>query len=647
MESEFYGKLVELLKTDSRFVEKETGELLKSEVINTGLKLDKKLIADLLSVAEFKEKFFMKIGEALVFDTNLFQKFLQDKKFLSNSYTDFKNKIGLNIDGKYLKERGEVALVFPFKDCVLAGGMTKEEQKRDEVFFNEILAQDEIDRLLAPKVFSNFKKFTASGESKIKDFQRDEAGTIKDNLIIKGNNLLALHSLKQEFQGKVKLIYIDPPYNTAGDANTFTYNNNFNHSAWLTFMKNRLEVAKNLLNENGVIIVTIDDYEYSHLKVLCDEVFERDNYIGTVIVQSNPRGRTTNTHFATCHEYNLLYAKNIENVFINFIKLTPQQKLDFNEKDAKGEYRLLPFRRSGGTSTPEERPNSFYPIYYNEIEYTFSLENKDKFIEILPIDKLGKKRVWRQTKPSFLEAVKKGDIVCKKSNGKFVIYMKDRIKEGRKPKTIWIDSKYDASANGTMLLKNIFKGEKVFGYPKSLYAVKDIIDIITQKRGNEIILDFFAGSGTTAHATLALNKEDGGNRKFILVEQMNYIHTVTCPRVQKVMDQENIKDNFVYFELKKYNQEAVEKLDKAKSTEELLRIWQEMCERYFLNYDVDIKKFNENQEDFKKLPMIRQKQHFLEMLNKNQLYVNLSEMEDSQFEISEEDKSLTKKFYRK
>ena len=236
MESEFYGKLVELLKTDSRFVEKETGELLKSEVINTGLKLDKKLIADLLSVAEFKEKFFMKIGETLVFDTNLFQKFLQDKKFLSNSYTDFKNKIGLNIDGKYLKERGEVSLVFPFKDCVLAGRMTKEEQKRDEIFFNEILAQDEIDRLLAPKVFSNLKKFTASEESKISDFQRDEAGTIKDNLIIKGNNLLALHSLMQEFQGKVQLIYIDPPYNTGNDG--FKYNDNFNHSTWLTFMKN-------------------------------------------------------------------------------------------------------------------------------------------------------------------------------------------------------------------------------------------------------------------------------------------------------------------------------------------------------------------------------------------------------------------------
>ena len=130
MESEFYGKLVELLKTDSRFVEKETGELLKSEVINTGLKLDKKLIADLLSVAEFKEKFFMKIGETLVFDTNLFQKFLQDKKFLSNSYTDFKNKIGLNIDGKYLKERGEVSLVFPFKDCVLAGRMTSKRRAK-------------------------------------------------------------------------------------------------------------------------------------------------------------------------------------------------------------------------------------------------------------------------------------------------------------------------------------------------------------------------------------------------------------------------------------------------------------------------------------------------------------------------------------
>jgi len=642
MAQSFNDKLTDLLKKDIRFVDEESGELIRSEIVNEALKIDKKLIEALLSEKDIKEKFFTEIKGHWVFDINKFIEFIQDKNFLSDSYTKFKNKIGLNIDGKFLNERKEVSLVWPFKDCVLEGGMTKEDQKRNEIFFNEILAQDEIDRLLDPKVLTNFKRFTAKGEEKVTDFKRDKEGTIRENLIIKGNNLLALHSLKKEFQGRVKLIYIDPPYNTAGASNTFAYNNNFNHSSWLTFMKNRLEVAKSLLNEEGVIVITIDDYECAHLKVLCDEVFERENYVGTIVIQSNPRGRTTNAHFATCHEYALFYAKDIANVSINFIELTAQQKLDFGEKDEEGEYRLLPFRRSGGTSTPEERPNSYYPIYYDESKEAFSLDKKEGFVEIFPIDKLGKKRVWRQTRPSFLEAVKRGDMVCKRSNGKFVIYMKDRIKEGRKPKTMWTDSKYDASASGTMLLKNIFKGEKVFSYPKSLYAVKDVIDIITERRGDEIILDFFAGSGTTAHAVMELNKEDKGNRQFILCEQMDYVDSVTIKRIKKVME----NNNFICCDILKFNEEAIYKIESAKTTENLLKIWKEMVEHYFLNYDVDIKRFNDNQEEFKKLSLEKQKKLLVEMLNKNQLYVNLSEIEDSQFKVSKEDKELNKKFYK-
>lgn len=566
MESEFYGKLVELLKTDSRFVEKETGELLKSEVINTGLKLDKKLIADLLSVAEFKEKFFMKIGETLVFDTNLFQKFLQDKKFLSNSYTDFKNKIGLNIDGKYLKERGEVSLVFPFKDCVLAGRMTKEEQKRDEIFFNEILAQDEIDRLRAPKVFSNFKKFTASEESKISDFQRDEAGTIKDNLIIKGNNLLALHSLKQEFQGKVQLIYIDPPYNTGNDG--FKYNDNFNHSSWLTFMKNRLQVAKDLLRDDGVILTHMDYHEIHYGKVLMDEIFGVSNFQREIIwFKGNTFGYAASAkNFVLSHDSILFYSNN--------------SQFSFNKH-------YLPY--------PEE--------------YI-----KERFVNDDNDDK-GKYRLQGKNQKQYLKDSK-----------------------GTPIPDVW-----------NIPVVNVMAKEKYMSTQKPEKLMERIIQAFTNK--NDIVLDYHLGSGTTCAVAHKMG------RKYIGIEQMDYVETIAVERLKKVIagEQGGISKavdwkgggEFVYFELKKYNQEAVEKLDKAESTEELLRIWQEMCERYFLNYDVDIKKFNENQEDFKKLPMMQQKQHLLEMLNKNQLYVNLSEMEDSQFEISEEDKSLTKKFYRK
>ena len=444
------------------------------------------------------------------------------------------------------------------------------------------------------------------------------------------------------------MIYADPPYNTPGDSNTFGYNNNFNHSTWLTFMKNRLEVAKDLLREDGVLVATIDDNEYAHLKLLCDEVFDRENYLGTIVIQSNPRGRTTNTHFATCHEYALFYAKDIDSVSVNYIKLTKEQELEFDKKDESGDYRLLPFRRSGGTSTPEERPNSYYPVYYNEKKQAFSLEKNEGSVEILPIDKLRKRRVWRQTRPSFLKAVERGDMVCRKSTGKWVVYMKDRVKEGRKPKTIWTDSKYDASANGTMLLKGMFNGEKVFSYPKSLYAVKDTVDILTERGENDTVLDFFAGSGTTAHAVVELNREDGGNRQFILCEQMDYVSDVTVNRVGKAAVGQDC--DFIYCELMKYNEAFMKRIQTASSSKELLKIWQEMAEGSFLNWYVNPARPEDAVRDFEaigKEPDGLQKQKHLlaELLDKNQLYVNLSEIDDAQFKVSKEDKALNKAFY--
>jgi adenine-specific DNA-methyltransferase len=407
------------------------------------------------------------------------------------------------------------------------------------------LAQDEIDRLLDPKILTNWKRYSKDNEKPVKEINRDVNGIIKENIIIKGNNLLALHSLKKEFKGKIKMIYIDPPYNTSGDNNTFAYNNTFNHSTWLTFMKNRLEIAKELLSSNGVLAVAIDDEEYAHLKVLCDDIFKRENFIGTIIVQSNPRGRTTNTYFATSHEYTLFYGKNISEVEINYLKLTKEQELDFGNQDDVGDYRLLPFRRSGGTSTPKERANSEFSLYYSKSkENIIAIGGKRKFeypkeyvaenilllddsgnlveedvkqflskhindiVEIMPIDGDGKRRVWRWAdRLEILKAAKAGDFNVVTDKSKYTVQLKDRIKDGRKPKTIWSDSKYDASSNGTMLLKKLFNGEKVFSYPKSIHAVRDTIEIITERGGDDIVLDFFGGSGTTAQAVLELNKD--------------------------------------------------------------------------------------------------------------------------------------------
>jgi len=427
----FQTELVELLKKDHRFLD-DSGELLIAAVEDCAWKLDKDLVRLLLSDENAKSKFFSEIEGYWVFNVNTFLDYISQKDFLDNSYTRFRNKIGLMVGGKFLKERGEVALAWPYKDCVLEGGQTKEEEKRKEIFFNEVLAEDEINRLLDPKVLTNFKRFTADGEEEVKEFKRDKNGVIRENLIIKGNNLLALHSLVTQFRGQVKLIYIDPPYNTGGDANTFKYNNTFNHSSWLTFMKNRLTIAKDLLLNDGVICIAIDDEEYAYLKIVCDEIFGRENFIGTIIVQSNPRGRTINSHFATCHEYSLFYARDINRIEVNNQSLTSDQENNFDKVDGRGKYRLLPFRRSGGTSTPIERPNSEFSLFYSKKEKNivavgggrksipeepyepieiltlneegdlikhepmeFLKNNNDDLIQLLPIDVLGKRRVWR------------------------------------------------------------------------------------------------------------------------------------------------------------------------------------------------------------------------------------------------------------
>ena len=636
----FDDRLAELLRKDSRFVDEEDNSLIRNEVVNSALKGDKELLVLLSEENEIKIAFFDQVKEHLIFNVNKFINYVQDKNFLSNSYTKFKNQIGLTIDEKFLNERGEVSLVWPFKDCVLEAGMTKEDQKRDEIFFNEILAKDEIDRLLDEKVLTNFKKVTVKSEEPIDAFSRNESGVINENFLIKGNNLMALYTLKKQFAGKIKLIYIDPPYNTQGSADTFTYNNTFNHSTWLTFMKNRLEIAKELMREDGIFALSIDDVELYYIGALMDEIFGRENKIGLVCIRHHPRGRTQSNFFSTVHEYCLFYAKNINYVKENFCF----------ESENKEE--IISFIRSREDATPETRPKCYYPIYFNPNTKEITLEKKDEnFIEILPENRNGK-RTWQLVKESFLEELEEKKIIVKKVKNAYQVYRKLVRQNTNKAKTMWTDPKYDANHHGTELLKKLFDGEKLFSYPKSLFTIIDILKLTT--KNDDLILDFFAGSGTTGHAVLALNKEDGGSRQFILVEQLDeHIH-VCKKRLHKVL-RENVKqktlvdynkeENFIIMELKKYNEESIKRIQETKNTDDLLEVWKEMCKKYFLNYDVSIMKFNENKKDFEALSLIEQKKLLFEMLNKNQLYVNFSEMNDSQFNIEEAEKELNKEFY--
>ena len=296
----FHSKLIELLKTDPRFVDDE-GELLLAAVQDHAWKIDHGLVKLLLSDPEIKGKFIKEIEGHWLFNTNSFIDYLSQKNFLDNSYTRFRNRIGLTIDGKYMRERGEVALVWPYKDCVLEGGQTKEEEKRKEIFFNEVLAQDEINRLLDPKVLTNFARYTPEGKQPLTAFKRDDNGYIRENLVIKGNNLLALHTLIKEFRGQIKLICIDPPYNREND--DYNYNDSFNHSSWLTFMKSRLEIARLFLQSNGTLFIFCDDNEHAYLQILVDEIFGRERFITTVVWRNSDNSNNDAKQFSIDHNY--------------------------------------------------------------------------------------------------------------------------------------------------------------------------------------------------------------------------------------------------------------------------------------------------------------------------------------------------------
>src|SRR5690625_274475 len=576
-----YQTLESQLKKEPNYVS-DNGELKKWVVLNKAQNFDEELIELLLKDETIKDYFFKEIAGVTVFNQNLFIQFLEQKNYLNDSYTQYKNKVGLTIDGKYLKQRNEVALVWPFKDCVLEGGQSREEDKREEIFFNEILAQDEITQLFEPKVLTNAKVFDAStgsaqvNEQTFRGFTRDAElnkkrglpeDTITDNLIIKGNNLLALHSLKKEFAGKVKLIYIDPPYNTGNDG--FKYNDSFNHSTWLTFMKNRLQIAKDLLSVDGSIFIQLDNNETHYAKILLDEIFGRKHFQREIIWRLDGLSgyKSLINSFVRGHETILFYSKSQE---FSFNKLY----LPYNEKQIK---RFSAIDESGGR--------------YKTLA--------------------GDRRLY-------LDEAK-----------------------GIPLSDVWSDiASFQTVVNSPEIIKN-FVGQK----PEKL--IERIITSITKE--NDIDLDYYLSTSTTAVVAHKMN------RQYIGIEQMDYIETVAVERLKKVIDGEqggiskSVKwqggGSFVYFELKKYNQTFIEKIEEAKNTEELLQIWEQMKAKSFLNYNVDIKKQDEHIDEFKALSLAEQKQHLCEILDKNQLYVNLSSLNDSDFECTVEEKQITNDFY--
>jgi adenine-specific DNA-methyltransferase len=435
------------------------------------------------------------------------------------------------------------------------------------------------------KVKEQFEKDAVNALPVLKEVKNKEivdknGGPI--NILIEGDNYHALSVLNFTHQGKVDVIYIDPPYNTGNK--TWKYNNNYidkedsyRHSKWLSFMDKRLRLAKNLLKEDGVIVATIDDYEIFTLGILMDEIFGEQNRLGNVVVINKKSGRTTDKFFATSHEYYLFYAKNSEFAKVGNMAVSGDRAEEYTFEDNISKFKYRDFLRTGGYSTPEERPNSHYPIYFNEKKNIISIEKIPNSVEIWPIDSKGAKRVWRRTRPTLVEDVKKGDvIITKNGNGKLTVRIKERLKEESKPKTVWDNPQYDAASHGTKLLEDIMGQSKTFDYPKSLYAVKDAIRLLLDDKQSPVVLDFFAGSGTTGHAVLELNNENENGCQFILctnneinglekelkekglsekeMQEYGICRRVTYPRLEKVMkgykDSKPLGGNLKYFRTK-------------------------------------------------------------------------------------------------
>ena len=644
------------------------GELLKNKIIELAIKLDKDLIKLLLADKQMKEVFFTEAGKAMIFDKDKFIRFVSNKQFLPDSYTAFKNKIGLTEDGDFIREKKEVVLSWPYKDCVLEGGMTKEDQKRDEIFWNEILAPDEISRLLDPKVFTNAKRIDKKGEHPLLSlrgaerrsnpvFRIDENGNIKDNLIIKGNNLLALHSLKKRFAGKVKLIYIDPPYNR--EADTF-YNDSFKHSSWLTFMKNRLEVARDLLRDDGVIFVQCDDSEYPYLKVLLDEINDLEHEL-TYYVQVRYAEKTLaeNSNYQKLIEQVLCYKKS------GFIPNRPKGEYSLN----KFCWRITELKKGkieeiGGKKVEVFKPGQYkiqkVEPHLDALKETWAtgtlLRTTAKFFaqhlqQRKDKDGLGMLyKVYGVGDDGLDYRYFTGPQRANATKGKYYsaipVSQKEKLQQGDVSKEKVINNFYDmAYAYGNCRQEG---GVELRSGKKPEIWLKTLIDVGSKE--NDIVLDFFMGTGTTCAVAYKIG------RQYIGIEQLDYGKDSAEVRLKNVIngDQTGISKSvgwkggggFVYLELMKWNENFVGKIQKAKTKEELKKLWETMKEKAFLSYKVDIKVVDENAKDFEDLSIEDQKRFLLECLNKNHLYVNYSEIDDEEYRVSKGDKRVNKEFYQ-
>lgn len=575
-----YDRLTQLLCEVPEYAVE--GRLNKNIVAELARKYDAGLINKLLSDKDMKKLFFSESDAGLIFKKDIFLQFISQKEFLPDSYTAFEQKIGLASDGTMLRNDDRVVLNWPYKDCILEGGQTKEDVKRDEVFFNEILAPDEINTILEDKVFTNWKRYDKDGEHELDELKPN------DNLIIKGNNLVVLHSLKKRFASKIKLIYIDPPFNTGGDS--FGYNDHFNHSTWLTFMKNRIEIARELLADDGYFVMHVDENENAYLRVLCDEIFGRSNFVNEIIWHYKSFVGQVKNYFPKKHDTIFVYKKNTPGTF-------HQVRLDIPIED------MSDYKNWGK-----------YIINGNEI-------HGDNYPKDVRFERNLNK--WKKNHPG--EEPGKDDVLY--------VFQSQPVDD------VWTDIDYLDPKNKTE--RTEFSGGQK---PEALMA--RIINTYTNE--GDLILDYHFGSGTTGVVAHKLK------RQYIGIEQMNYIDSISIKRLQKVVDGDSggISESvgwtgggsFVYCNIKNDANKFRERVKAAddKKMDDLLK---EVLNSSFLSYRIDSKNHNIKLGDFHKLSLVDKKHVLLDLIDNNTLYLNYSEIDDATYKISDEDKKHNKAFY--
>jgi adenine-specific DNA-methyltransferase len=664
-----FAHLKEILSQEEKFC--KDGNLFKNNVVEAALKLDPVLLKLLLTDKNIKDAFFSDIDSIIVFDKVKFQKFVSNKQILPDSFTAFRNKIGLTANGEFLTDANEVVLDFPYKDCVLEGGQTKEDQKRKEIFWNETLASDDIDRLFEPKAFTNWKKYDKDGVHKVKDISLD------DNLIIKGNNLIALHSLKVVYRDKVKLIYIDPPYNTGNDS--FQYNDSFNHSTWLTFMKNRLEVAKDLLSFDGVLVIQSDDNEQAYLKVLLDGI-EGLNFISVVAVKAKSSagasGGGEDKKLKKNFEYLTIFAKS---GFNGFKKIYKNEYLEdiIRTKNRAGlsyEYNKVLINKGSksevsyiitgkGEKIPVFLHKDYSIVSVKHLMKTESLSDIEVYTKYF--DKVFRTQDAQSSiRHKVVDATNKsGDLysisyipISGTNKGKLteLFYYKNELvnhltnvavieKKALIKKTIlgtlWDDIGWDGIANeGGVQLKFGKKPERL---------LHRIIEMCTNV--GDIVLDYHLGSGTTAAVAHKMN------RKYIGLEQMNYGKNDSLVRLTNVINKDETGiskqvawvggNSFISCDIAVSNLLVINNINSSSSTKELMVLWSTLKKTDYLSFRISPIVMSNIDNLFKSSDLSILKEMLISLFDFNQHYICFSDIEDSAFSDLKLNVSLNEKFY--